>query len=61
MTRKSKREIEQTLADLEGPTNARFEEVGPMEQYLSANYPDPPMEEVGAEWKQQLQPDNEKE
>jgi len=61
MTRKSKREIEQTLDELEGPSNQNYGDVNAVEQYFSPEYPDPPRDELGDEWRRQLQPDNEKE
>jgi hypothetical protein len=59
MTRKSKREIETTLNEIEQtdvPDN-----VGPIEQYFSDEYADPPNDELGDAWAEALQPDNDPE
>jgi len=54
MPRKSKREIEATLDALE-PQSDVPAEVGPVEQWFSDDYPDPPMSELGDAWAEQLE------
>jgi hypothetical protein len=56
MTRKSKREIETEVTDLEESHRTVPEAVDPIEQYFSDEYDDPPREELGEAWREALQP-----
>jgi hypothetical protein len=54
MTRKSKREIETDLADLETSNELVPSDVDPIAQFLSEEYEDPPMDELSAAWREEL-------
>jgi hypothetical protein len=60
MTRKSKREIESAIENLDTGSSVP-DDVGPVEQYFSDEYPDPPQSELGTAWANQLKPDNDTE
>lgn len=54
MTRKSRREIETTVEELEQTETP--DDVGPIEQYFSDEYEDPPNDELGEAWAEALEP-----
>ena len=57
MTRRSRREIATDVASLEASHTARVSaDVDVIEQWLSPEYPDPGMEDLGVAWRQELQP-----
>lgn len=61
MTRKSKREIENELDDLEPDDGDVPPDVGAIEQYFTDKYPDPSNTELGDAWRSALKPDNDTE
>lgn len=57
MTRRSRREIARDVADLEGAQAASVPaDVDVIDQWLSPEYPDPDMADLGVAWRQELQP-----
>lgn len=60
MTRKSKREIGTELDDLEHDGSNILDDVDPIAQYCSDEYPNPPMGDLAEAWRDALQPDESK-
>ncbi|WP_144900814.1 hypothetical protein [Halobellus captivus] len=56
MPRKSKREIESTIEELDDGEIA--DDVGIIEQFILDDYPDPPEEALKQAWVEGLRPDN---
>ena len=59
MPRKSKREIETKIEELDG--GDLVDGVGVIEQHFSDEYPNPPIELVKEAWAEGLKPDNDTE